>query len=285
MANRLKSLRLDEISLVDEPASPGAVVILAKNRSATLKGVAAETVSAIAKAALHLNQGTGDPAPMSVTKEDLTKALEAALGPIAKRLDAHDTMIHKASMSDDEKAAYEKMSDDEKAEFDGLSAEDKAAKMKKSFPPKDDEKKDDEVAKAREEVSKAISVAVEKATAPLLSRITDFEKRETLTAISKKYEKAIKSSGLPADDVVALLAKSDEATRELLAKSWESLGAQVEALFTPVGKASAATGSAEQKLDTIAKARSTEKSISYEKAYDEVLSTDEGRRLYAQMSS
>ena len=284
MANRLKSLRLEEISLVDEPASPGAVVILAKNRTATPKGVAVETVSAIAKATSHLNQGKGDSAPMSVTKEDLTKALEAALGPIAKRLDAHDTMIRKASMSDDEKAAYEKMSDDEKAAYDAMSEDDKAAKMKK-MDTKDAKKEDDEVAKARSDVAKSIAVAVEKATAPLMSRITDFEKREARTNIAKKYEKAIKASGLDADEVVAILAKADDATRELLTKSWESLGAQVEALFTPVGKASAATGSSEQKLETLAKNRSTEKNISFEKAYDEVLTTDEGRRLYAQLSS
>lgn len=42
-------------------------------------------------------------------------------------------------------------------------------------------------------------------------------------------------------------------------------------------------GSAETKLEKMAQDRAKEKSISFEKAYDEVLDTDEGQRLYGEM--
>lgn len=289
MANRLKSLRLEEISLVDEPANPGAVVLFAKRKAASHNsGGAAGLVSGIVKTATDSlvlpNPGEGNIHPMTVTKDDLTKALEQALGPIVKKLDAHDQALKIAKMGDKERAAYEKMSDDEKAAYDAMSDEEKAKYMAKMGGAEEPKKEEEDMAKSRVDVAKAVEAAVAKATAPLLKQIGDMKAREDRANLAKNFAKAVKASGLPEDDALDMLEKMDDANRSKLAKSWESLGAQVEALFTPVGKSgSANTSDAEAQLESLAKAKASKDNVSYAQAYDEVLKTAEGRALYAKI--
>lgn len=93
-------------------------------------------------------------------------------------------------------------------------------------------------------------------------------------------------------DDVAPLIKSARQTAPDLAKAIEgllvALNAQTDtaALFTEVGKAGTpATGSPEDKLAALAKAKAEKSDISFHKAYAAVLKSDEGKALYAEIET
>jgi hypothetical protein len=181
--------------------------------------------------------------------------------------------------------------------FDGLAAADQDA-----FLALTADKRAESVAKAAE-ANAVVYTAVDG---------TEYRKSDDprLVALAKQNDElvkgAAKSAADRADAEVTELAKSlqhlpgDLDTRKALVKSvmaivdedtrksaLEALKAQDAALgvaFKNAGTSSApvvADGSAEQELDTLAKAHAAEKGLTYAKAYSEVLKTEKGAALYA----
>lgn len=78
---------------------------------------------------------------------------------------------------------------------------------------------------------------------------------------------------------VSKLGDEDKAVVEAMLKAGE---AAMKAGFNTIGKAggSIAEGSAEDKLDKLAKAKAEKDGVPFAKAYDEVLKSEDGKRLY-----
>jgi hypothetical protein len=105
--------------------------------------------------------------------------------------------------------------------------------------------------------------------------------------LAKRADETISHLPGTTDDKVALLkaldSVADEAQRTRIMESLVAADSAMSSAFTAVGRSiGSEPGSVTEKLNALAQKRADEKSISFGKAYREVLNTEEGRALYAE---
>lgn len=152
-----------------------------------------------------------------------------------------------------------------------------------------------EAEKSAEELVKAAPEPLAKAFAELAERVEKAEgelaKERDAKALADAtdFVKSLDKLSLDAEATPALI-KSARATSPELAAAVEQMlvavNGQVESagLFAEIGKAAPvdSSGSANERLNALAKARSDEQGVPFSKAYKDVLATSEGKELYSQ---
>lgn len=244
----MRVFKINEISMVDEPAQSPAVVSIMKRKTAL---------------PIITKQEPG------MTPEEKIAALEEQL-----------------------KAAMEEI-----ASYKTAAA---AAAATKEAPPPDEEMKAAEAAKRAVVFTSADGTVYTKAHDPLLvkmARERDEDRkalRESLLK-GKRLELAKRASDelshLSGEEIhkVTLLEVietiADETVRKAVTAILHANDAGIgEALKRRGTTGGAATmGTAEQRLDTLVKARAAEQKIPFAKAYGDVLDSPEGAQLYSQM--
>lgn len=246
--HRLRKLKIKEISLVDEPANPGASVLFYKRKGGHEGGDNQETdtmtLEELAKALETANEkAEKHEAEMAeVTKR--AEAAEAEVAELKKKLDAEGA---------GEEDIYKGMSKAAVAHFKKMEAENKASR--EAVAKMADERREAEFIKQAEGYAN-LPVKPEE-FGPVLKRFADGEAKDGDMDMLGTVLKAADAAFTKATQI-----RGDNPTP----------GALVE-------------GSAEQKLDALAKARVAKTkeeggSISYVKAYNAVLS--ENPDLYNQ---
>lgn len=220
-----------------------------------------------------------------MTKEEIEK-LQADLA----KAQAGETVAKKlAALNDAEKAHYNTLSDADKETFLGKSAEDRTGIIKnlsdanpvvfKSASGAEFRKNDDPrlIEMAKQSDSNA---AIAKAATDALAN-NDLQKRAT---------DLFKNSPGTAEDKSAMLkaleAIPDEALRKKAIETAKAGDAALAAAFTRKGatggKDSTEKGAATEQLDEMAKEHAKVNKCSFEKAYDTVIQSPEGKPLYQQ---
>jgi hypothetical protein len=117
--------------------------------------------------------------------------------------------------------------------------------------------------------------------APILKRLEEAEAEKAQAAIEKKAEEFSNLN----KDVAVKLVKADLLEDEELLAFLRAVDAMFEKAMDETGesKTDAEMVSAEEKLNKMAKDRASEKSVSFAKAYAEVLDTPEGKTLYKEL--
>lgn len=114
------------------------------------------------------------------------------------------------------------------------------------------------------------------------------EKRVSLE-LTKRAEDELSHLPGEAPAKVALLKAidgiTDESHRTAIGEMLKAADDTASPAFDTRGTTDIAKGDAEEKLDVMAKAHAKEHSVPFAKAYDEVLKTDEGQRLYDESQS
>lgn len=178
----LINLVVEEVSLVDEPANPGAQVTMYKRSK--------------------------DKEDLNMTKEELSKLFAEALAPINQEIASLQKSIGEIQKSD-----TEKMTEEEKAKAEKEAADEEAAE-------KSEKKADEDLKKAldaKEDVIKEMTskqVVLEKAIKEVTSQL---EKAQ----LEKEVESVFKNLPGDTDSKVELLklAKGNEKVMELLTKA------------------------------------------------------------------
>jgi hypothetical protein len=105
----------------------------------------------------------------------------------------------------------------------------------------------------------------------------DFEKRAAAEVPNLPGEAITKAKALRA------VAKMDKDTADALTAMLKAGNEAMKKAFTPIGSdAGRSFSKAEDELTSLAKAHAEKHNVSFAKAYDAVLKTDEGRRLYSE---
>lgn len=353
---RLKSLRIDELSVVDRPASPGALQLFWKRDGMSVGEKFASLIRRITKGGPTADEAATELAVL-VDKDDDGGTTEQIVSTMEKMGQQVETLTHLvkvdedekmilSTMSDDERLAYAKMSDEDKLkkraelaeaaakkppaagdkppgeepgeeggedEPDDENAEaedgktppagkDKMPPGKDKMPPGKDKPKDEgktppaddeekrKVTKSAEETAQAETVnkAVDSATAPLLERIAKMEGERLHEALLKEWTPLAKAASLPPDDLVGLVKAMTPEARETFKKGLTATNALLDKsmLFQEIGKSHRGpVGGAEEQLETLAKRHATDNNVAFTAAYDAVLKTAEGKRLYAESRS
>lgn len=160
----------------------------------------------------------------------------------------------------------------------GSSAEDGGSSADDSSSDDDDEKS---ATKKRldEEIKKNDGLRV---------RVEKMEEEKAITKIKSEELKGVVEVA-KADELaksIYTIRKTNPAQADILVAQLKSLAAQnAEAqkiLTQEIGKGAAVEGSAEQKLESLAKIKSTKENISFAKAMSVIMDTDEGKELYKQ---
>ena len=282
MKHRLRSLKLEELSLVDRPANDGARVLLHKSEAPGWKAflkrlLKSDTSDPQVAEQLEQELDNLDLTPdqrssadetsnleetTDVTLEEMQKALEKALAPVTERLD---------NLEKGKGYGKDKMSDsDEEDDEDMDKGAGKGHKMKKA-----DEGVD-------------IAKAIEAATAPLQKQLEEMQKAAERIDLRKTADRLHVAAGVGVDELTDTLQKLDATGREALIKALEHSAKLLEAsaVFKTFGSAKPANGSAEARLDAMAnELRKSDSSLTFEQAYDQALRTAEGKELYKQLSN
>lgn len=284
MATKLTQLTLDELSLVTRPANKDAKVAIWKRADHLGGGSPAST-----KEARTMSEKTemGD---LDAQIADLTKRLdeaEAARKAAEDRAAEADTL---AKMTDEEKAYMSRMSEADKAKFMGMSADERKRMMRKAA-------EDDEVLKTdagivrKSDVGEGAFALFKAQHEALEAQRAALAKAEEAREMADLRKRADNFPHLPGDvdaraRFLGLIDKASADTRNtalaILKAADEALAGAFTRAGTSVGKGD--EDSAEAKLDKLAKARAEKDGIAVAKAYTLVLDTDEGRRLYSEMT-
>ena len=194
------------------------------------------------------------------------------------------------------------LSDVEKAEFDALPMAKKdaymAKKPKKGASPSDssadssssDDSSAADSSKDDDGVSKRLAEEIKK-NADMRVRLEKMERTEAIAKIKsedlKGVEKAAKLDDLA--EAVFKLRRLDADSVNVVVSTLKSLAAQNEAaqkiITQEIGKGTPIEGSAEQKLESLAKAKAEKDHISFDKAYAQILDTADGQELYKQFEA
>lgn len=192
--NRLKRMKLNEISLVDRPANKLAQVLIAKRKDdGTVPNSLADVLNQNLRKALQAVLDNSDDAETVIDKamNDITKALTDGDGgnddktDLEKRLDQLEEII-KASMTDEERKAFEKMPMDEKQKFMSMDSKQRKAWMKKSEDGGDGEGKETPTIKM-EDLPSDVRKRLENAD-KLEARIAKMEAEQREAEIEKQAE-------------------------------------------------------------------------------------------------
>jgi hypothetical protein len=287
MATRLKNLVVEEVSLVDEPASPGARVLVFKrsdrvsrmNPATVFSRVLATLMKRDASAAERSEaaeelQAVLDPTEanreedLDMTREELQEIIGGAVSKAVAPLTADIATLRKQM---DEMAEEDKKPEGEK---------------KPQFPPKkkvvEEEAKPEDEEAAMAKNASLITEAVRKAMAPLQGELETLRKAAREKELLGTYEDVIKASGLGQEKALELLGAMDEAGRAEFAKGIRALTARAAAsgLFKSFGATTGPAADAEAELERLAKAKAEATNVTFEVAYDAVCKTATGRELY-----
>lgn len=216
--------------------------------------------------------------------QDALKAAEQKIADLQKQL-SRATQL--SSFSDLEKNMFKGMSDAEQENFLSLRADQRAEIIKRAEDAnpvvyttldgtsyrKSDDSRLVQIAKAYDETKKALAEQVEKNLA------ASYTKRAAEELTNLPGDESVRVSLLKAVDSI-----TDEAVRAKVTESLRAASGNLAKAFTTVGHRSPVASNAETKLDELAKAHAAKTNLSFAKAYDEVLRTEEGRKLYAQFS-
>ena len=219
----------------------------------------------------------------TMTIEELKKSLETAQQERDAAL-AENALLK--GMTAREKAYYDTLSDDMKKKFMGMKQEERTAAMDKAGFQKSEP--------TEEELLKAMPASVRKmvedaqAAAAEAQRIAKAEqdKRETAELIAKAEREFSNVPGKPEEK--AAILKHLVSAPEDVRKSIETVLKQYEALvvngFIAKGHSQDVDpASPGERLNKMAQDLAVKKGVSHASAYDEVISTEEGRALYKEM--
>lgn len=264
----MRVFKINEISMVDEPAQSPAVVSIMKRRDTN---VIRQNAVAI-KQFLSNGSNTVKKQEPGMTPEEKIAALEEQL-----------------------KAAMEEL-----ASYKAAAA---AAATKEEAPPFDEEAMKAKKAKSEIAYTSTDGTVFTKADDPRLvkmARETDEYRKALAEQIIKgkrlEFAKRAQSelAHLPGEEVhkVSLLevidAIADEPTRAGITKMLHANDAGLaEAMKRRGTTGGVAEGSTDvnKKLEVMAKAWQTEKGVTFAKAFDQVLNSPEGKALYAQLKT
>lgn len=269
MAQRLTKIKLDEISLVDRPANPGAKVVIFKRDSgmpSKFGPLAKMLAASFAKA--------GNP---DVDEAELTAAMEAAAAGDPPK----DPPADPTKPVGDPPAGEDDPADDAVGKGDKAKQADE--KDEKSWPKwmKDKMKKADEAIAENAELKKAQAEQVTKA-AGLDTRLAKAEgELADMRRTGRIAKKALELSEAGVADAEAMAKVLDELP-EAAAKQFEerlkkdAAALQNSDLFVAIGKGERELmpNSAEAEIDRLAKKESAEKKISYAEAYTDITKRD-----------
>jgi hypothetical protein len=260
MTKKLTHLVIDRVDLVDRGANPDAHITLAKREEQDPSGTRARTEPSADLSVDKSDPSTGGERMSDEQKDDVQKHTE-----LEEKLEAET----KARADAEAKIA----------ELEGELAE-----AKKSAEASDES--EDEVMKSLpEDVRKRIEDA--EARAQEAERIAKAERETRLDGEYVAKAGKLDKLSLEADKFGPMLRKVAEQDAETAAEIERVLTAANESLskselFKSIGDGSAVVGDAEAKLDAMAKKYADDHKVSYAKAYDTVIQTDEGRALYGQ---
>jgi len=238
------SLTLEEVSHVDDPANPGARVVLWKRKSGGHDVTPEELVKKLEDAEARV-------AELEKASEKAT-ALEKRLDDVLSALPSLDVEVRK---SEDGEIVLEKRRDDpDYIDFEGERI------LKSSLPEpvlKSIERQRDELRKMNE--------------------------RLEYDELKKRARERFPNLGATVEQKAALLktaeSVADEKEREALLKTLREADSAVAQLFKASGSEHQDDHSPEQRLNKMARDYASEKGVSFSKAYSAVLETPEGREL------
>lgn len=312
--NRMLKFRITEISAVRKPAQEGALIGIAKSaddiviaKAATplmhcgvavdgeycgecgakvsakqdsdvvCKGCGSELSKKFCtKCGMAKAQPLDNPSPTEHTMTDQEKAEKAAL-------EAQVAKLQKlAALTDAEKSFYSRLNLDGQSAFLAKSATERAEEMKPVYTA------DDGTVFTKADDSKMVDLA----------KRADSDRKRLELEIAKSQEAVFKARAadelkhLPGDEAVkvALIKMSeqinDEKLREGVKSALKAHNEQLAKSFERSGVGSTVVPStAEAKLDALVEKTATEKKIPIAKAWDEVLATAEGQKIYAEIEA
>lgn len=316
MAKRkiMKEFRIDEISAVDHPAQAPAVVTIMKRGTKKEDDMDSDDMPEDEEAmsekererkmrerkGLKKDQDEAS-APDAADSSNSNSGNSAdAVGDVQKEGKMSDTNDQIAELTKRAERAEQiaELSDAQRGIFKGLEGEQADA-----FLAMTPDQRDAEVAKAQE----ADSVVYESLTGDVyrksddsrvvaLAKQADEERRARLAMEAERKQEALAKRAaeldkLPGDEDarLAIVKALDSLEGDERSKAEEILKAANSGLAKAFERSGAngtpAVGGAEGKLEALAKRIQEEEKVSYAKAYDKALSTDEGKALYTEMRS
>lgn len=303
MATKLKNLVLNEISLVDRPANPGAKVSLFKrdnseqvNLSDSEKSLLEKFVSLFNKVNTANDQTEGVDKMADKENQNTDTVTKADLEAVTKSLkEVQDELaFNKAlnTLSNDERDFAKGLVDKAKKEFVMEPDEAKRKKTMEDAKKADADKAGDvlkgldpEVRKFFEDQLTAVNKRVDEAEKIAKD---EREKRENMEFEKRAEHEFSNLSGDAVSKAKALKAIStiaDKDAREYLESTLKTANTTVGKFFEELGGGhEPAAGSAADLLDKRAADLAKAKNITVAKAYDEYVSTHEGAELYKQLS-
>lgn len=243
--NILSKLQIDEISGVDKGANEGARVAFWK-RDETEKGV---------------------------SKMDVDQAMEEFEKMEAER--NHFEVL--AKMSDAEKAFMSEMDEEQKKRFMGMDNDARKAYMEKSKMKKSDEES---------EVNKADYEAIQKRAEELAEKVEKMEQERQFETFAKQAEKELPNLAGTTEEKGKLLKALhglDEDARTLVMGELKKADKITSEYFVEKGTSATGGDDPSQELEKMAKSFASENKVDFNKAYAEVLKTEEGKRLYTKI--
>lgn len=288
----LSMLKLDEISLVDNPANPGARVAVWKRgdpmadkaiygdmtdeekrkmRDMMDKGMSEDDAM---KSVMRMRKEAGESGETDHDQEDNmdVSELEKKLGELESQVAA----LSKANASL-EKAATE-------AGYDVTKADDGSIKVEKKAEAEYIDIDGEKVLKS--DVPAPLLKRIEKQAADL----ADLRKRQEMEDLRKRADEEIPNLKGTPDERGALLKAvdgiADEAVRKSVKEALKAADASVKAVFAEVGKSAADDeSSATFKLNKMAEDYAKEHKTSFEVGFSEVTKSGEGRKLLVESES
>jgi len=262
--------------------------VTARVRSAWLKAnpdKGKEDLPKVLKEKKKKKEASAMPDDKKKTTEELEKSLEEKDTELKKVQDELEVVKAISVLTDAEKAHYNTLGDEEKASFLKLDADGRNKELEKlqaSDPvvytdeagteyKKSDDPRLVQMAKDRDEDRKLAKADREK------SERLELEKRADADLKHLPGDQAVKVAVLKAVDGI-----EDEEVRK---SAHEMLKAQNEShkgAFEEIGSRGEGFKKASDELDALAKKHAAENKMSYATAYDAVLKTEEGKKLYEQ---
>jgi len=272
MANLLKQLELEELSLVDRPANAQATVSLFKRDNSQ-----GDDMSEIEK------MTDGQKEEMDKMSDDMKSKMKMYMEEKGMSYDKAKAMCEKEMKEEDTKKADEVS--DLQAELDLLKSENE--RLRKGLLDEGYVIKADTIEKkAPEEFIEYGGEQINKADvpAPILKALEEAEIEKADAALTKRAEEELPHfSTEVAKNLLVAVEKMDEV--DMLMEALKAADKAFEDKMQELGKSDVdgEFESANDKLDAMTKAYMEEhglKKSDFAKAYAEVLKTDEGREVY-----
>ena len=283
MPKKLCKLKLNEISLVGDPASPDAKVIIAKS---------AKKFADILKAKISKTAITTDEALAANEIQEAMFALSRSLCSIVD--DADLSLPEKMAMMAESTEQFMELVQPQQGEGDmaDMTQEEKDAKAKaeaaaeaeKVKKAAEEKAKAEEIAKANEAVAKQLE-DVRKENAALAEQVKKMrEEKETEVRVQKSKDIAGLAAGVKSDDVAEILKGLNADQTAKFEAIIKTLGEQIKTgeMFRPVGQSVAKAGSAQATIDSkVEEIMKSNTKLTKQQAFDRVITADP--KLYDQL--